>query len=111
MRRLLPVCLIIGCLASACSDNSIYYWNGYDDQIYEYYKDKPPSELIEAMEAIKTRSEAQEKPLPPTFYAHLGLLYQKVGQTQKFRELALEEKNNYPESTSFINFLLKKKGG
>jgi hypothetical protein len=60
------------------------------------------------MEKIKSQSQNQEKPLPPTFYAHLGLLYQKVGQTQKFKELLREEKTNYPESAEFADFFLKR---
>jgi len=97
-------------LLSSCADNSLYYWGGYEDQLYEYHKDNPPSELIETMEEIKVRSEAQEKPLPPSFFAHLGLLYQKSGQTQKFKELLREEKALYPEGTSFVDFLLRRGG-
>ena len=109
MRKLI-VLIFSFSLLSACSNQSLYYWNGYEDQLYDYHQDKPPSELIDKLEKIKARSQSQEKPLPPSFYAHLGFLYQKAGQTEKFKELAREEKKQYPESTSFMDFLLKRGG-
>ena len=109
MVRLSALVLLFS-LLSACADKSLYYWNGYEDQLYGYYQDRPPSELIEELEKIKTRAQSQQKPLPPTFYAHLGLLYQKTGQTQKFKDLAREENASYPESTVFMEFLLKRSG-
>jgi len=110
MKRFITIWLAFPLFLSACADNSLYYWSGYEDQLYEYYSGKPPSELIEIMENIKVSSPDQDKPLPPTFYAHLGLLYQKTGQTEKFKELAREEKTKFPEGTSFINYLLKRGG-
>ena len=70
--RILIVLIFSLSLLSACSNQSLYYWNGYEDQLYEYHQDKPPSELIDKLEKIKARSQSQEKPLPPSFYAHLG---------------------------------------
>jgi hypothetical protein len=94
-------------ILAGCAEPTIYYWQGYDDQVYGYFKDKPPSELIVVMEQIKEKSLTQEKPLPPSFYAHLGLLYQKVGQTRKFKALLEDEKAAFPEGSAYANFLLK----
>ena len=110
MAKLATALFFIVSLLAGCSDSSLYYGGDYDDQIHAYYENKPPSELIEGMEKIRGRSQDQDKPLPPTFYAHLGLLYQKTGQTQKFKDLVREEKANYPESAAFADFLLKRGG-
>jgi len=95
-------------LLVGCGDPSIYYWKGYDDQVYQYYQGKPLEEQIQALEEIKVSAAGQDKPLPPTFYAHLGLLYQKAGQTLKFKELMEAEKRAFPESTKYNEFLLRR---
>ena len=93
---------------SACADQSLYYWGNYEDQVYKYYNDGQLSELIDNMEATKIEAGEKGKPLPPTFYAHLGLLYQKTGQAGKFQELMKLESNSFPEGSEFSNFLLRR---
>ena len=59
MVRLSALVLLFS-LLSACADESLYYWNGYEDQLYGYYQDRPLSELIEELEKIKTVEQLQK---------------------------------------------------
>jgi len=97
------------CVLAGCQTQTLYYWGDYEKQTYDYFKDEPISELIDKLEALKEEASSQEKPLPPTFYAHLGLLYEKSGNTNKFKELLLEEKRKFPESAVFFEMFLKER--
>lgn len=88
----------------------MYYWGDYQPQVYNYFAGD--SQSVEAqqikLEATAQQAQAKGLPLPPGFNAHLGLLYLKSGQAEK-AELAFQtEKAQFPESTPYIDFLLKK---
>ena len=46
--------------------------------------------------------------LPPGFQAHLAMLYGQTGRTDRLADNLEAEKTQFPESTSYMNFLLKK---
>lgn len=91
-----------------CAPGGLYSWGDYPDQVYEYFGDKPIGELIDSLEAQRQRSEDRAQALPPSFYAHLALLHQKNGDSERFKALLLREKELYPESASMVDFLLKR---
>jgi hypothetical protein len=105
----LSLLAIIFTILAGCQSQTLYYWGNYEEQTYDYFKNKPISELIDKLEELKEKALAQEKPLPPTFYAHLGLLYEKSGNTSKFKELLIEEKKRFPESAVFFEMFLKER--
>lgn len=45
---------------------------------------------------------------PPGFHAHLGMLYAQQGQDDQALQALLTEKTLFPESTTYIDFLLAK---
>ncbi|KKB00698.1 DUF4810 domain-containing protein, partial [Avibacterium paragallinarum] len=45
----------------------------------------------------------------PGAHAHMGLLLVQSGQLDAARQQFLEEKKLFPESSSYINFLMKNK--
>ena len=96
-------------ILAGCQTQTLYYWGKYDIQTYDYFNNEPVSELIDKLEALKEEASTQEKPLPPTFYAHLGLLYEKTGNTNKFKELLIKEKQKFPESAVFFEMFLKER--
>ena len=65
-------------------------------------------QVIDKLEALKEEASTQEKPLPPTFM-YLGLLYEKTGNTNKFKELLIKEKQKFPESAVFFEMFLKER--
>ncbi|MGL4507790.1 MAG: DUF4810 domain-containing protein [Aeromonas sobria] len=49
--------------------------------------------------------------MPPGFHAHLAMLYAQQGRDNLALEHFEKEKQLFPESTTFINFLLNQKKG
>lgn len=48
--------------------------------------------------------------MPPGFRAHLGMLYLKMGDGDKGVEQLQSEKVAFPESTPFMDFLMRNVG-
>lgn len=95
--------------ACATQREPLYHWGDFPTQQYAYFQgDKGPEESIQALEKTREEARAKGKPLPPGFQAHLGLLYGQTGRTDLFEQHLLAEKQLFPESATYIDFLLKK---
>lgn len=104
---LLGTAFMAGCAQKAAP---LYYWGSYQPQVYEYFKGdgKSYEEQIIALEADVQKARAAGSLLPPGYHAHLGLLYLKAGKDDQVKQQFETEKTQYPESSSFMDFLLKK---
>lgn len=102
--------LAVACaLLSGCATKtaSLYQWDGYQPQVYEYFKGQTgPTEQIAALEKSRETIFAADKTLPPGFRAHLGMLYASVGKGSEARQQLNEEKERFPESSAYMDFLL-----
>jgi hypothetical protein len=97
-------------LGGCATQNSLYYWGGYEEQIHTMYysPDKAAPELqIIKLEAIIEKAKAAGKPLPPGFHAHLGYEYAISGKKDLAFEQFTLEKQQYPESTVYMDLLIK----
>lgn len=100
--------LLSGCAAPTTPP--LYQWNGYQPQVYEYFKgQKSPQEQIDALEKALQEIRAQGKTPPTGFHAHLGMLYSSVDKEQQAGRELEAEKQLFPESTTYMDFLMKKK--
>lgn len=98
--------ILAGCVSRP---QPLYYWGDYQTQVYGHFKgEKAPEEQIQALEAVREQAKSQGKPLPPGFQAHLAMLYGQTGRTERLVEGLEAEKRQYPESSAFVDFLLKK---
>lgn len=103
---LLACALLAGCAAPA----TLYQWEGYQPQVYEYFKgqgnglEAQSSKLEEDLQKI----HAHGKIPPPGYHAHLGLLYSQIGKTDQVAPQFQAEKKLYPESAAYMDLLLKK---
>ena len=87
----------------------LYYWGDYQAQVHGHLKgEKGPQEQILALEEVREKAGAQGKALPPGFRAHLGMLYGETGRSDLLKENLEAERNQFPESAVFMDFLLKK---
>jgi hypothetical protein len=103
---ILSTTLFAGCVSRP---QPLYYWGDYQAQVYGHFKgEKGPEEQIQALEAVREQARAQGKPLPPGFQAHLAMLYGQTGRSERLVEQLEAEKKQYPESSTFVDFLLKK---
>jgi len=101
-------------LLTACAANpqrqSLYYWGDFQDQQYTYFKgEKGPEEGILALEKIREEASSKGQNVPPGLMAQLGVFYGMTGRTDRFEEDLLAEKRLFPESSTYVDFLLKKK--
>ncbi len=98
--------LLTGCVAQ----NSLYYWGNYEDQIHTMYytpeKAAPELQVIN-LEAMMEKAKSKGQALPPGFHAHLGYEYALSGQKDKAYEQFMLEKQQYPESTVYMDLLIK----
>jgi hypothetical protein len=108
----LIVALGLGVVLSGCAHRApqpLYYWGSYQDQVYGHLKgDTGNEEQIAALEGDAEHAAATGLALPPGFLAHLGLLYGETGHPDKMAASFEAEKQRFPESSSFFDFLLKK---
>lgn len=100
--------LLTGCATSTTPP--LYQWNGYQPQVYQYFKGKAsPQEQIDALEKALQEIRGKGNKTPPGFHAHLGMLYASVGDDQRAEQELQAESQLFPESTAYMDFLMKKK--
>jgi hypothetical protein len=114
LRKASPIVIgLLGFLA-ACSNSGtppLYSWYDYSDQVYSYLKGQGDHQVqIAALEKDVQKAQAKGAALPPGFHAHLGMLYATSGKTDLAQQEFAQEKTLFPESTTYMDFLLKNMG-
>lgn len=101
-------------LLSACAQQPkpMYSWQSYQPSVYAYLKDDGADYAVQAQALEKNieTARAANVELPPGFRAHLGMLYMKMGDGDKGVEQLQGEKVAFPESTPFMDFLMRNAG-
>jgi hypothetical protein len=101
---------LLGC---AEAPKRLYHWDGFQAQLYEHFKGdgSSPDEQLRILNDQAQRARASGLDLPPGFHAHIAMIYLRLGRDQEAK-LALEsEKASFPESTQYMDFLLKHMAG
>jgi hypothetical protein len=108
-RSLLALTLAAGTLLAGCAGpKTLYQWEGYEPQVYEYFKGEEPKEAqAEALERDLQKIRSTGKAVPPGYHAHLGLLYLSMGKDDQMVQQFRTEKTLFPESGTYMDFLLK----
>lgn len=98
--------LFAGC---AQQRQPLYHWGSFQAVQYSHFKgDKGPEEGIVELEKVREEAKASGRNVPPGLQAHLGMLYGLTGRTDLFEQNLLAEKQSFPESSVYLDFLLKK---
>ena len=107
--RFFPVFALIACL-SGCesSPDALYSWGSYESQVYAYLNGESREKQILALERDAEKILANNKNVPPGFYAHLGLLYAEAGDEAKAIACFEIEKIRFPEAGVYMDFLLRR---
>lgn len=108
-RPLLALTLAASTLLTGCAGpKTLYQWEGYEPQVYEYFKGEEPKEAqAEALERDLQKIRSTGKAVPPGYHAHLGLLYLSMGKDDQMVQQFNTEKTLFPESGTYMDFLLK----
>ncbi|MGY1448503.1 DUF4810 domain-containing protein [Pseudomonas chlororaphis] len=113
-RPLMAATLLGSVLLAGCSGpKTLYQWETYQTQTYEYFKGEEAKEAqVEALERDLQKIKSTGKAVPPGYHAHLGMLYAGLGKDDQMVQQFNTEKALFPESTPYMDFLLKnaKKG-
>ncbi len=105
---LLPLVL----LTTACAtQQGLYQWGSYEDQIYAMYSTpgkSSPDEQIAKLELDGEKARAASRTPPPGHYAHLGYLYFQAGKLDQAAASFETEKTLFPESRPYMDRLLNR---
>ena len=101
----LAAAVLTGC---ATPPKTLYQWEGYQPQVYQYLKGESPEQQIATMEKDLQTISAKGASVPPGFHAHLGMLYSVAGRPDQVVTQFEDEKKLFPESAAYMDFLLGK---
>jgi hypothetical protein len=111
-RPALAVALLASALLAGCSGpKTIYQWEGYQPQVYEYFKGESKEAQALALEADLEKIRAKDGVVPPGYHAQLGLLYSSLGKDDQMVQQFQAEKAEFPESGAYMDFLMKNAKG
>jgi hypothetical protein len=104
---LLLFALLGGC---ATKPTTLYQWQGYQSHVDAHFRGDTisPDAQAQLMEADLEKIKVAGGQVPPGFLAHLGLLYGQQGRLDQFAQQVQAEKQLFPESATFMDFLLRK---
>jgi hypothetical protein len=109
MMRRLALALGIAAALVGCKHQqpTIYQWENYQPQVYQYFKGESPEAQIAVLEKDLQKINAKGMIPPPGYHAHLGLLYSVTGKPEQMAAEFEAEKLLFPESAAYMDFLLK----
>lgn len=107
----LGIALLAGCAHKG--PPPLYVWESFPKMQYDTLLagGNSPSEQMAAMDAQAERARATGAALPPGFRAHLGMLRLAAGDVDQARYLWESEKQAFPESSPYMDQLLKRLNG
>nr|WP_024967222.1 DUF4810 domain-containing protein [Pantoea sp. IMH] len=111
--KLIPAAAAVLLLA-ACAPKkaTTYYWGDYQPSLYNYYKHSTsPEKEIETLNLVMEQAKAKNLPVPPGLHAQLGLLYVDTGNPDRAFAQFTAEKEAFPESAHYMDFLMRNKQG
>jgi hypothetical protein len=98
---------VVGCANKAAPP--LYGWHGFEQNLDTYFRQdrESPDTQAKRMEDDLQKIRAAGQATPPGYMAHLGLLYGKKGDLARFQQHLEAEKQQFPESQNFVDFLLR----
>jgi hypothetical protein len=107
MPQRLSIALLL--LFSAGCQRPMYDWGTYEESVYRMYSaegDFSAAQEVDRLQGEIERTERRQRAIPPGKMAHLGYLYLMMGDNERARGCFAREKDLFPESARFMDFLL-----
>ena len=113
MKNYFIVLLFAGILMASCAPQhkSLYSWDKYEEESYDYVKnmtDKSLDDLMLSYENIINKQKGTRETVPPGICADYGYLLVKKGKKAEGIEMLKKEIALYPESGVFMSRIIKK---
>lgn len=111
-RRLAAVAAAAALAGCATAPKPLYHWGGYQRQVYQFLNGETgdPNQQLAVLQAEADKARAAGAALPPGFRAHLAMLHLRLGRHDEARQMIEAEKAAFPESTTYMDFVLKSMG-
>lgn len=112
--KLLLLAFVASAVLTGCKTTEpLYYYGDYQQTVYSYFKGNETSaaEQIGALEQAIEVAGARGKAIAPGVHAHLGMLYFESGSPEQGSMHFEQEKALFPESTVYLDFLIKSAKG
>jgi hypothetical protein len=99
---------ILSLVLTGCASQSIYQWGGYEQMLYQGYKDPTKMEVMQVELASHIKSVEQSgKRVAPGLYAELGTLSLQSGDQDMALALYARERDTWPESRGLMEAMIK----
>lgn len=107
MRSIVIAVLLISVGLVGCTIPSAYDWGGYDQMLYQKYKDPSTNEaMLLGIEGHIAQLEASGSLVAPGLYAELGTLYLEKGEINRAIDLYSKERDTWPESVYLMSAMI-----
>ncbi|HEY6911205.1 MAG TPA: DUF4810 domain-containing protein [Myxococcales bacterium] len=104
--RWLAVAALLAALG--CAQNSMYRWGGYDDALYDHYKNpQKRDQFVAKLAGIIQEAEATGGMVPPGCYAEYGWALYEEGRTDEAVANFEKESKRWPESRPLMEKLIR----
>lgn len=101
--------LLLALSGCASKPSTLYQWQGYQANVDRHFRADSASldAQVQSMQSDLQKIQAQGAAVPPGYHAHLGLLYGQQGNMEGFVAQMQMEKKLFPESQTYVDFLLR----
>lgn len=106
--RTIFVTALLALLATGCAAPGMYQWGGYEQGLYDAYKD--PTQIENLRVKLETHIAAMEsasQKVAPGLYAELGTIYLQSGATDKAIVQYRKERDAWPESRGLMTAMIQ----
>lgn len=115
MKRIMFIviaCALACALATSCSSGPkpMYSWYEYDSASYKYLKNNDQESLdnlVKAYDKIIAKQSGTRGVVPPGVYADYGFVLIQANKPAEGKKMLLKESELYPESSVFVNSVIR----
>jgi hypothetical protein len=91
-----------------CAQNTMYRWGGYDQALYDHYKNpQKRDEYVAKLSGIIQSAEANGGVVPPGCYAEYGWALYEEGRSAEAVAYFEKESKHWPESRTLMDKLIR----
>jgi hypothetical protein len=99
---------LVGALLLCGCAQTMYRWGGYDDALYQHYKNPHDQEaFVTKLAVVITEAENAGLKVPPGCYAEYGWALYEAGRADRAAVYFEKEKKAWPESRFFMDKMIR----